>query len=196
MNRIIVAIITIMMLCPLAQAKNRIVTENDSQGNKKRVIELLDTVIDGKSVTDTLSVTTYEDSSLRAAAPLWRELGLELACKQLRNHHRRHRHHLCLRYAVADHFHHLLLQLQETESPIPPCRTGIGKRTTTTRGLLPKHQKREGHPHQRHQQHLLRQRTVHLLLGHHRKIWSGLHRTADHVHRIRTAGYLLHHAGV
>lgn len=67
MNRIIVAIITIMMLCPLAQAKNRTVTENDSLGNKKRVIELLDTVIDGKSVTDTLSVTTYEDSSQDAA---------------------------------------------------------------------------------------------------------------------------------
>ena len=140
MNRIIVAIITIMMLCPLAQAKNRTVTENDSQGNKKRVIELLDTVIDGKSVTDTLSVTTYEDSSQDAADDktndpqrLWRKLGLELACKQPRNHHRRHRHHLCLRYAIADRFHHLLLQLQETESPIPPCRTGIGKWTTATR---------------------------------------------------------------
>lgn len=43
--------------------KNRTVTENDSLGNKKRVIELRDTTIDGKTVTDTLSIMTYEGSS-------------------------------------------------------------------------------------------------------------------------------------
>ena len=51
------------MLCTLAQGKNRTVTENDSLGNKQRVIELKDTVIDGKAVTDTLSIMTYENSS-------------------------------------------------------------------------------------------------------------------------------------
>lgn len=53
---------TAMMLCTLAQGKNRTVTENDSLGNKQRVIELRDTMIDGKAVTDTLSVMTYENS--------------------------------------------------------------------------------------------------------------------------------------
>lgn len=48
------------MLCTLAQGKNRTVTENDSLGNPKRVIELKDTMINGKSVTDTLSIMTYE----------------------------------------------------------------------------------------------------------------------------------------
>ena len=43
-----------IMLCTLAQGKNRTVTENDSLGNPKRVIELKDTMINGKSVTDTL----------------------------------------------------------------------------------------------------------------------------------------------
>ena len=62
MKRIIFALITAMMLCTLAQGKNRTVTENDSLGNKQRVIELRDTMIDGKAVTDTLSVMTYENN--------------------------------------------------------------------------------------------------------------------------------------
>ncbi len=63
MKRIIFALMTAMMLCTLAQGKNRTVTENDSQGNKKRVIELQDTTINGEVVTDTLSVMTYENST-------------------------------------------------------------------------------------------------------------------------------------
>lgn len=38
MKRIIFALMTAMMLCTLAQGKNRTVTENDSLGNKQRVI--------------------------------------------------------------------------------------------------------------------------------------------------------------
>lgn len=45
--------------CLPSQAENRLVT--DSVDGKKRVIELQDTVVDGKAVTDTLSITTYED---------------------------------------------------------------------------------------------------------------------------------------
>lgn len=39
MKRIIFALMTAIMLCTLAQGKNRTVTENDSLGNPKRVIE-------------------------------------------------------------------------------------------------------------------------------------------------------------
>lgn len=63
MKRIIFALMTAMLLCTLAQGKTRTVTENDSEGNKKRVIELKDTVINGTAVTDTLSIMTYESSS-------------------------------------------------------------------------------------------------------------------------------------
>lgn len=63
MKRIILALIAALALCSLVQAKNRTVTENDSQGNRKRVIELRDTLIDGNTVTDTLSIMTYEGSS-------------------------------------------------------------------------------------------------------------------------------------
>lgn len=63
MKRIIFALMTAMLLCTLAQGKNRTVTENDSEGNRKRVIELKDTVINGTTVTDTLSVMTYESGS-------------------------------------------------------------------------------------------------------------------------------------
>ena len=185
MNRIIVAIITIMMLCPLAQAKNRTVTENDSLGNKKRVIELLDTVIDGKSVTDTLSITTYEDSSLDTADDKDERIHNDFGGNWDWNLLASNSETIIAVTAIIFVFGMPLL-------PIPPCRTGMGKRTTATRRLLPRHQKREGHPHQRHQQCLLRHRTVHLPLGHHRRIRSSLHRTAGHVHRIRTTGHLLH----
>ncbi len=63
MKRIILTLIAAMTFCSLVQAKNRTVTENDSLGNKKRVIELRDTTIDGKTVTDTLSIMTYEGNS-------------------------------------------------------------------------------------------------------------------------------------
>lgn len=60
MKRIILGLMLAMMFCTLVQGTNRTVTENDSLGNKKRVIELRDTVINGEAVTDTLSIMTYE----------------------------------------------------------------------------------------------------------------------------------------
>lgn len=63
MKRFILALIATLTLCSLVQATNRTVTENDARGNKKRVIELRDTTINGQLVTDTLSIMTYEDSS-------------------------------------------------------------------------------------------------------------------------------------
>ena len=128
MKRIILALIAAMTLCSLVQAKNRTVTENDSLGNKKRVIELRDTTIDGKTVTDTLSIMTYEGSSSSS--------GNDKGWQDLRNNHLRHRHCLHLRIAPAHRLHGILLQLQEPESQIPSCRTGIGQRTTTTRRFL------------------------------------------------------------
>ena len=68
MKRIIFALMTAMMLCTLAEGKNRTITENDSLGNKKRVIELRDTIINGKAATDTLCVTTYESSTVSSPA--------------------------------------------------------------------------------------------------------------------------------
>lgn len=73
MKRIILALIAAMTLCSLVQAKNRTVTENDSLGNKKRVIELRDTIIDGKAVTDTLSVMTYEGRDSAHADRRWKQ---------------------------------------------------------------------------------------------------------------------------
>lgn len=63
MKRFILALIATLTLCSLVQATNRTVTENDARGNKKRVIELRDTTINGRLVTDTLSIMTYEDSA-------------------------------------------------------------------------------------------------------------------------------------
>ena len=73
MKRIIFGLMLAMMFCTLVQGANRTVTENDGQGNKKRVIELRDTVINGETVTDTLSVMTYENSAGSSNAPeKWR----------------------------------------------------------------------------------------------------------------------------
>lgn len=63
MKQIIFALLMALTCCSLAYGKNRTVTENDSLGNKKRVIEIRDTMIDGKATTDTLSVMTYENSA-------------------------------------------------------------------------------------------------------------------------------------
>lgn len=63
MKRIIFSLMTAMMLCTSVQGKARTIIENDSLGNKQRVIEVKDTMINGKAVTDTLSVTTYESST-------------------------------------------------------------------------------------------------------------------------------------
>lgn len=73
MKRIILGLMLAMMFCALLQGANRTVTENDGQGNKKRVIELRDTVINGETVTDTLSIMTYENSADSDDAPeKWR----------------------------------------------------------------------------------------------------------------------------
>ena len=60
MKTLILSLIAAAALCLPAQAKERTVTERDSLGNTTRIIELLDTVRDGKAVTDTLSITTYD----------------------------------------------------------------------------------------------------------------------------------------
>ena len=60
MKTLFLTLIAAAALCLPAQGKQRIVTERDSLGNTKRIIELLDTVRDGKAETDTLSITTYE----------------------------------------------------------------------------------------------------------------------------------------
>ncbi|MCI1648360.1 MAG: DUF6249 domain-containing protein [Bacteroides sp.] len=63
MKRIILALITALTICSLIEAKGRTVTETDSLGNKKRVIELRDTTINGKAMIDTLSITTYDNNA-------------------------------------------------------------------------------------------------------------------------------------
>ncbi|MCF0258119.1 DUF6249 domain-containing protein [Bacteroides heparinolyticus] len=63
MKRIILGLMLAMTFCSLAQGKNRTVKENDSEGNIKRVIELRDTIVNGETQTDTLSIMTYENSS-------------------------------------------------------------------------------------------------------------------------------------
>lgn len=59
MKQILLTLGLMAASCLPSQAGNRLVT--DSVDGKKRVIELQDTVVDGKAVTDTLSITTYED---------------------------------------------------------------------------------------------------------------------------------------
>ena len=63
MKKTLLTLASALLLSIGAQATNRIVTENDEQGNLKRVIELQDNVVNGDTLTDTLSITTYENSS-------------------------------------------------------------------------------------------------------------------------------------
>lgn len=67
MKRIITTIV-IALLCGMAiHGENRLVTVNDGPDHKKQVFELRDTIINGKPVTDTLSITTYESNTESAA---------------------------------------------------------------------------------------------------------------------------------
>lgn len=63
MKRIILVLAAMLLIGATAQGARRTVTEKDSLGNVKRIIELRDTTHTGESVTDTLSITTYEESS-------------------------------------------------------------------------------------------------------------------------------------
>lgn len=67
MKTFILSLIAAAALCLPAQAKERTVTERDSLGNVKRIIELQDTVRNGRAVTDTLSITTYDTSARHSA---------------------------------------------------------------------------------------------------------------------------------
>lgn len=62
MKQVIFTLLAVLTLTT-AYGKNRVVTERDSLGNIKRIIEVNDTTIGGKSVSDTLSVTTYHGAS-------------------------------------------------------------------------------------------------------------------------------------
>lgn len=120
MKRIIFGLMLAMMFCTLVQGANRTVTENDGQGNKKRVIELRDTVINGETVTDTLSVMTYENGAGSSNAPeKWRTHhssgmdwnGFDLGSQDLGNRDCRNSHRLCIRTAATHHIRSILLPL-------------------------------------------------------------------------------------
>ena len=65
MKTMILSLIAATVLCLPAQSQQRIVTERDSLGHTTRIIEVLDTVRDGRAETDTLSITTYEEPTER-----------------------------------------------------------------------------------------------------------------------------------
>ena len=65
MKTMILSLIAATALCLPAQSQQRIVTERDSLGHTTRIIEVLDTVRDGRAETDTLSITTYEEPTER-----------------------------------------------------------------------------------------------------------------------------------
>lgn len=123
-----------MALCSLAYGANRTVTENDSLGNKKRVIELKDTVVDGKTVTDTLSVMTYESSSSKNGESEDNykhhsgsyNFGWNLGHDTKRSLHRRNSD--CIRIRLPDnrYFYHILLPIQKPESQISLGGAGTG----------------------------------------------------------------------
>jgi len=115
MKRIIFALMTAIMLCTLAQGKNRTVTENDSLGNPKRVIELKDTMINGKSVTDTLSIMTYENSTHRHTESdndyKSRNDAYDFGWNIGHNNHRHRSHCFRLRLTAGCRIHRLFLPL-------------------------------------------------------------------------------------
>ena len=66
MKNIIIALMTMFMCCNIAQAKVVTITERDANGNKKREIELCDTIKNGKHTIDTISITTFENEPIES----------------------------------------------------------------------------------------------------------------------------------
>ncbi len=62
MKQVIITLIAVLTLTT-AYGKNRVEIERDSLGNIQRIIELRDTIVNGKSVVDTQSVTTYHGAA-------------------------------------------------------------------------------------------------------------------------------------
>lgn len=75
MKRIILGLMFAMAFCTLMQGKRVTVTENDARGTKKLVIELRDTVVNGKKQMDTLSIMTYENGNEKAGEDTGRKDG-------------------------------------------------------------------------------------------------------------------------
>lgn len=62
MKQFILALMTVLALASTATGKVRKEVTRDSQGNKLMEVEIRDTMIDGKLVSDTISMTTYHNS--------------------------------------------------------------------------------------------------------------------------------------
>ena len=185
MKRIIFALMTAIMLCTLAQGKNRTVTENDSLGNPKRVIELKDTMINGKSVTDTLSIMTYENSTHRHT--------------ESDNDYKSRNDAYDFGWNIGHNTREAIIAIVAIVSVfgLPLVVVFIvfffRYKNRKAKYRLAEQALASGQPlPQRNQKCVCRYRTVHLPLGHYRRIRTGLHRTAHYVHRLRTSRHLLY----
>ena len=66
MKNIIITLMSMFLCCNIAQAKVVTITERDANGNKKREIELCDTIKNGKHTIDTISITTFENEPIES----------------------------------------------------------------------------------------------------------------------------------
>ncbi len=184
MKRIIFGLMLAMMFCTLVQGANRTVTENDGEGNKKRVIELRDTVVDGEPVTDTLSIMTYENGTGSSDAPeKWRThhsryglgTGSTLGARPSESRDCRNSHRLCIRSCRYSSYSLVfLLSAIKTGKPSTAWRNRPWPADSNClRGNFFKEAAASGYPQQRHQRRIRRHRPVHRFCwGHYRRIRS------------------------
>lgn len=59
MKKLLLSFVLGLCICTIARGENRLETVRNAETGQVKVLELADTVIDGKTKTDTLSVTTY-----------------------------------------------------------------------------------------------------------------------------------------
>ena len=64
MKQIIFTALAALLTIGVARAEDRTVTVVDSVNNQTKVIELTDNVVNGKTVTDTVSITTYPGTNI------------------------------------------------------------------------------------------------------------------------------------
>ena len=194
MKRILLLLGLMAAICLGIQAGNRTVT--DSVNGKKRVIELMDTVINGQLTIDTLSITTYEGSGTSSdddetyhhssgSGLQW--VGFNFGDKAPET--------VIAMTAIIFVFGLpalLIFIIFYFRYKNRKAKYRLAEQALASGQQLPPDFFKEVENQPWHQKHLPRHRTVHLPVGSDRRIRPGLHRFAYHVYRFRTGSHLLY----
>ena len=181
MKRIIIALMVAVTFCSLAMAQNPTITQDNKNSSDSTIVTEYTDIVDSSTVD-----TDYQSSSF--------DFGNEFPFNIDKGAINGGILTGLVVIILIFGFPSLSYSSPSTsgikpESKVQTDGTGTGNRTTSAGRYLQRHSA-AGLPYERYQEHLYRNRTVHLPLGHHRRIQHRMHRIAGDVHRNRTVDHL------